>query len=558
MSEEEEKFYACSVCGASQPKSLYSSKQLKKKGKRVCSDCVGTSSSASNNNHQSNGKDSAGAVPDIAKSDNEVVGKKVVRDVPAVEVEKAQGIWLQAAPSPDDDKFEVFLKWLVEGGTEFPLLQMKYYTVDYRGVHAKQRIQPNTLVLKVPLKQIITLQLSKDSPIGQALQRHPRAVQSSHTYMAAYLLQEKHNPTSFWKPYLEILPAHYRNMPVFFDQEELKWLKGSFTLQMIADRKFSLRREYDQLSQLCPEFARFHHLEFVWGRLAVITRIFGFEVGAEKHDGLVPMADMLNHKRPHETTWSYDDVLGGFTIVTTRRLLKGAQIFDSYGRKCNSRYFVNYGFSLENNEDNQVAMNFILPKEDELFARKARLVGERARRCQIPFDHCERVTVSCMAFLRVVYADAADMDKIEELLASGVKIREIPGLNPRNEAAILVAIAAAAKEVLAGFDTSVEYDRKLLDAKDSKITMNQRNCVVMRLGEKEVLEAYIDLGTRAAEWAKMNYREWRKMHTKEIRDQGKRPDVAWRLDRYCKDIWIPFYTGEKVEIEITSNAHEGD
>eukprot|EP00808_Paulinella_micropora_P022075 g74159.t1 len=218
---------------------MYSSKQLKKKGKRVCADCVGSGAKPDGAGAPSAG---VGGVPEIAKPDEEVAGKRVVRDVSAAEVEKAQGIGLLASPSPDDDKFEVFLKWLVDGGTEFPLLQMKYYTVDYRGVHAKTRIQPNTLVLKVPLKQIITLQLSKDSPIGQALQKHARAVQSSHTYMAAYLLQEKHDPNSYWKPYLDILPAHYRNMPVFFDEDELAWLTGSFTLQMIADRKYSLRR----------------------------------------------------------------------------------------------------------------------------------------------------------------------------------------------------------------------------------------------------------------------------------------------------------------------------
>ena len=32
----------------------------------------------------------------------------------------------------------------------------------------------------------------------------------------------------------------------------------------------------------------------------------------------------------------------------------GEQIYDSYGRKCNWRFFVNYGFCLEENEDNQV------------------------------------------------------------------------------------------------------------------------------------------------------------------------------------------------------------
>jgi len=132
---------------------------------------------------------------------------------------------------------------------------------------------------------------------------------------------------------------------------------------MINDRKISLKMEYDNICKHVPEFKRFHHLDFSWARLAVITRIFGFEVKGHKTDGLVAMADMLNHKRPNETSWTFDDARNAFTITTTKRILKGGQIFDSYGRKCNSRYFVNYGFSLDNNEDNQVALFFSVPKE---------------------------------------------------------------------------------------------------------------------------------------------------------------------------------------------------
>merc|ERR1719253_2082069 len=130
-----------------------------------------------------------------------------------------------------------------------------------------------------------------------------------------------------------------------------------------------------------------------------------------KSDGLVPMADMLNHKRPHETAWNYDDSKGAFTITTTKRLLKGAQIFDSYGRKCNSRYFVNYGFSLDVNEDNQVAMDFALPPQSSeyLTALKQQLLGRRPRRFQIPFDHKEKATLDCMSWLRVAHANEAEL-----------------------------------------------------------------------------------------------------------------------------------------------------
>jgi hypothetical protein len=38
------------------------------------------------------------------------------------------------------------------------------------------------------------------------------------------------------------------------------------------------------------------------------------------------MADMLNHKRPNETSWTFDNGKNGFTITTTKKLLRGAQV----------------------------------------------------------------------------------------------------------------------------------------------------------------------------------------------------------------------------------------
>jgi len=99
---------------------------------------------------------------------------------------------------------------------------------------------------------------------------------------------------------MDILPVSYRNMPIFFDEEEKSYLKGSFSLRKMADRVDSLTREYNNLCEAVPEFKKFTYDEFVWARMVVITRIFGFYINGRKTDGLVPMADMLNHKHPND------------------------------------------------------------------------------------------------------------------------------------------------------------------------------------------------------------------------------------------------------------------
>jgi len=344
------------------------------------------------------------------------------------------------------------------------------------------------------------------------------------------------------------LPVHYRNMPIFFDDEELKWLKGSFTVKMIEDRKYSLKMEYDNIVKYVPEFARFHYLDFFWARIAVITRVFGFEVKGRKTEGLVTMADMLNHKRPNETSWTFDDSRNAFTITTTKRLLKSAQVFDSYGRKCNSRFFVNYGFALDFNEDNQVALFFDIPKDDQAQI-KAKLLGGNRRRFQIAFEHKERCTKKCMSFLRIAHAS------IEELLPL-TKLQDVTIIDPiniHNEARVMQVVAQACQDTLKIFDTTLEEDNGLLDS-DKALTMNQRNCVVMRRGEKEILNAYVNLDKHIQKIENYDAKKLNKYLAKHIKGRGREPTIEWRLEKYFEELWIPLLTGKKIELEEMNNS----
>jgi len=286
----------------------------------------------------------------------------------------------------------------------------------------------------------------------------------------------------------------------------------------------------------------------------VITRIFGFEVNGLKTDGLVAMADMLNHKRPNETSWTYDTSRGAFTITTTKRLLKGQQVFDSYGRKCNSRYFVNYGFSLDENEDNQVGMWFNVPQNDPLYPLKSKLLGPRTRRFQIPFEHKERVTRKCMSYLRVAYATMEELQELQKLPS----VEKFDPLNVHNEAKAVHAVAEAAQVVLKGFPTSLADDNKMLLDGDRKLTMNIRNCLIMRRGEKEVLHAWIDLSERLKEVENYDVRKLKKYLMKEVTGRGKEPSFAWRLEMYFEELWIPLLQGTKKELEEMNNSLEED
>ena len=61
------------------------------------------------------------------------------------------------------------LKWLADGGSKFDKLKIRFYTEDYRGVHAARDIKKGEIILYVPKKQIITLEMAFASPVGSKM-----------------------------------------------------------------------------------------------------------------------------------------------------------------------------------------------------------------------------------------------------------------------------------------------------------------------------------------------------------------------------------------------------
>jgi histone-lysine N-methyltransferase SETD3 len=180
-----------------------------------------------------------------------------------------------------------------------------------------------------------------------------------------FMLIDKKTPNSFFKPYYDILPETLSNMPIFWDAEELGYLKGSYLLDQIDERNAAIAANYEAICEVVPHFRSYATLqEFKWARMCVCSRNFGLVINGVQTAALVPYADMLNHYRPRETKWQFDDDLQSFTVVSLQHIRAGAQVYDSYGRKCNHRFLLNYGFSIESNVEtdgycpNEVSLHF--------------------------------------------------------------------------------------------------------------------------------------------------------------------------------------------------------
>jgi histone-lysine N-methyltransferase SETD3 len=164
------------------------------------------------------------------------------------------------------------------------------------------------------------------------------------------MLVDRRRPDSFFRPYYDILPVTLKNMPIFWEPHELRYLQGSYLVEQIEERNAAIKNDYITICNIVPEFGSISSLEeFKWARMCVCSRNFGLVINGVQTAAMVPYADMLNHFRPRESKWQFDDSLQAFTVIALQKISTGAQVYDSYGRKCNHRFLLNYGFSVENN-----------------------------------------------------------------------------------------------------------------------------------------------------------------------------------------------------------------
>uniref|UniRef100_A0A7S0CQD4 SET domain-containing protein n=2 Tax=Amorphochlora amoebiformis TaxID=1561963 RepID=A0A7S0CQD4_9EUKA len=360
----------------------------------------------------------------------------------------------------------------------------------------------------------MTNEVAQKSKIGRSIIESGYDMRSEHSWLAAYLLQEKHDPNSFWKPYIDVLPGDYSNMPILFDDFYKKLLKGSYALQSAQNTMESLRAEYDGICNVCPEFRKYLFMEYIWGRLAVSTRVFGVTIDGKKTSALVPFADMSNHSANSQTDWQFDSKRDGFTMVANRPIKRGDQIYVNYGRKCNGRYFVNYGFTVDGNQnDNDAVFVADLPVEDQHYALKMKMVNRAYlnREFQVPATYSCDVSVlsenmkphNMFTYFRILHAQ----DK--ELLVFSSKefkenMKEMEPISTRNEIEVLKHLRRIAQERLSEFPDPIEVDHKLL--KENKfMDSNHRNCVMMRCGEKETYRWYIALADKAIPLLQMTW-----------------------------------------------------
>jgi hypothetical protein len=206
----------------------------------------------------------------------------------------------------------------------------------------------------------------------------------------------------------------------------------------------------------------------------VLSRAFEFDRG--KRRAMVPFADLLNTNRHQDRHVDFEFEGDAFVMRAIRSGIAGDEVTDSYGPKSNARYLLNYGFALEDNNDeagrsrDDACLDVALPEHLHAARGHAWLPGCPALRIRVASGDDAAVEHALAAF-RVIAASDGEFSQLDRehlaparrrgVFGDGIERPEMaaraavvglastPFVSRRNELAALTALQELAAETAA-------------------------------------------------------------------------------------------------------------
>ena len=399
-----------------------------------------------------------------------------------------------------------FMKNFYKLGLYLNKVEIGFNSDCNRFCKATADIYDKDVLIRVPLDALMTLDLARGTHMGKFFtpQLEKKLNSPHHSLLSTFMLTElDKGMNSKWKYYFDFLPVSYNNFPTFYGEKELSLLKGTQFLELIKKKKREMKDDYDLLTNIIPGYTKYDFNLFKKMREVISSRVFGVTIKGKKNDIIAPYADMLNHKRPRQTHWNFDDESNSFIIRGVSHVKKGQEVFDSYGIKCNSRFLLNYGFTVENNEDNEFKIILMLNDSSPLFKEKMIFLGGKnyTKKFSLVINNAESKITPFFSFLRFILYSKSNFKDVNTSKPISVE----------NEIILFNKVKELMKNYLAKYPTTLEYDIDYLNKNRKKMDFNEYNCYIIRIGEKKILNYYLNMANDILQLLNMNKSDIKKL-----------------------------------------------
>ncbi|XP_060083947.1 SET domain-containing protein 4-like [Ylistrum balloti] len=248
-----------------------------------------------------------------------------------------------------------------------PFLRPAILSSTGRGLMTCHPITPGSIIVSIPHKLLITPQTVLTS-LRHHITKWDKQLSSQQAMSVFLLVERQKQESSFWFPYISVLPKRYTT-PAFFSEAELNLL--SKTVRSRASTEISkvytaFKLVTDFVRSCWPEIVPLVTLaDFLWAWYSINTRSVYFKqelcdefLADGNFIALAPFLDLLNHSFNAKINASFNEKNNCYEIQTEDTYRKYDQVFISYGNHDNTHLLVEYGFVLHNNPNDVVEFSF--------------------------------------------------------------------------------------------------------------------------------------------------------------------------------------------------------
>jgi len=382
-------------------------------------------------------------------------------------------------------QLKAFEAWLRANGAVFKGDVARFGEFG-RGMRVLEDLQPGDVILDIPESLWMTEASANRTAYGPVLKQLRDGKHIDETQaVALLLLTEKYNSSSFWKPWLDVLPLEFET-PLYYPAEDLQELVGTSALD-IRDKQVkqieALQKVVEMVGEQNPDvFPKdlFTQATLAWSLSTVWARS---AVGPDFNTvALIPLVDMLNHRD--------DGLLANFTaksdavvLLAANNVNLGEQVFLNYGTRTSSQLLATYGFLPADRKDDFLLLSYSREPQTPLDLARAYILQQR--NCFDGSSNSRLVAARPLApellyCLRIALMDANDYDKA----VSSWSVEKPFGLD--NELKVLRALRGILSGMQDKFSSSAEADAELL--RDPKLTATRRNALTLRMSERSVVK----------------------------------------------------------------------
>ncbi len=228
--------------------------------------------------------------------------------------------------------------WAAARGARFEALEVRVDAAGNASAQARRPIGRGEPIVTIPRALMLA-----DRDVGA----------SSPGELAAWLALEAARLDSPWRPFLEVMPARFADMPVFRGGDELAPIAGTTARLLAAEAHRETLAAYAALPDHVR--ARVPLAAYAWGRAVVQSRGFNAPFTIDPSIAFIPIVDLMDHARG-ETTWRYDVAGARYVVTASRDFAAGEAVHLDYGAYGNARLLVDYGFALPDNPDDETVL----------------------------------------------------------------------------------------------------------------------------------------------------------------------------------------------------------